>query len=119
MSIAREMFRGDSLVFGVQVIRDGIPQDISGWRMWCTVKYFVQDPDNRAVVQLDSTTTGIDFTDPPIGKAEIAMPASATLFFPDGVVSLVYDVQVKDLLGRIFTVESGTIAVSPDVTRAT
>jgi hypothetical protein len=55
----REMFRGDSLVFRVQVFRPVlndpstlVPVDLTGFSMWCTLKYQVVDQDNQAVAQL-------------------------------------------------------------------
>jgi hypothetical protein len=130
----RTMSRGDSFVFDVQVLRPPpgapnappIPVNITGWRMWFTAKYQVNDPDNTAVAQVTSDPTsvpaggGIVFTQPLQGSAEITMPPLATYTFPDGPVVLVYDVQVKtnDSTPRIFTVESGTLTVNPDVTRA-
>lgn len=112
-----QMYRGDNFVLEVQVAKNGIRQDITGWFMWFTAKYAYPDPDSCAVTQR-TTTDGIVFTDPANGKATITVPPLATRNFPDGRVTLVYDVQVKDLSGAIWTVESGTLTVAPDVTRA-
>ena len=115
------MYRGDSYVFDVQVFGDDgcTPQNIAGWSVWFTMKFYTADPDSRAVAQLTSALGGgIVITNPSIGQARVTVPPSATALFPDGDVTLVYDVQVRDLLGNIATVERGSITVIPDVTRA-
>lgn len=134
--ITREMKRGDTLVFDVQVFQaelfgqpDGTPtppQNISGWFMWATFKRHYADPDNQAVCQVTSTPTsqppdptgGIVFIDAVNGKAEVTMPAIATVGFPDGPETLLYSVKVKDPTGRDFTVETGTVTVDPSATNA-
>lgn len=112
----RQMYRGDTFVFDVQVVKNNVPQDITGWTMWFTAKYSYPDQDSQAAVQ-QSTGDGIAYTFPLAGKAEITVAPIKTRGFPDGPVTLVYDVQVKDLLGSIFTVDAGTLLVIPDVTR--
>jgi hypothetical protein len=130
----RTMRRGDSFVFDVQVFQAPLfgsppgnptpPQNITGWFMWFTAKYYVTDPDTAAVAQCTSTPAsvpvggGIVFLEPTIGRAEITMPPLATRAFPDGPVALVCDVQVQDPSSRIFTVETSRLVVLPDVTRA-
>lgn len=127
--VSRQMFRGDTFVFDVQVYKAPVfgqpedsptpPQDITGWKMWFTAKNQFPDPDRAAVVQLDNASIGgIAFIQPTNGLAEVTMSPLATYGFADGPVTLVYDVQVKDLSGRLTTVEQGTLTVYPDVTRA-
>lgn len=123
------MRRGDTFVFDVQVFApppqfsppgaQGGPLNITGYSMWFTAKYHTADPDQQAVTQQTVTGGGIVFTNALQGMAEITVPALATFGFPDGVTKLVYDVQIKDLQGRISTVEVGTLSVYPDVTNAT
>lgn len=124
------MNRGDTLVFDLQVLQPipgsdaRVPANITGWSAWFTVKRFVQDPDSFAIAQITLTTSTpaggtIVFTVPVNGQLEITMPPIATRDLPDGGVSeLAYDVQVKDLIGRVFTVDRGILFVDPDVTRA-
>lgn len=119
---SREMFRGDSFVFEVNVLQaDCAPQNITGWSMWFTAKYFVADYDTQAPIKLGtiSPLSGITFTNALAGQAEVTIPSVATAGFPDTPTKLVYDVQVKDTTGRVFTIETGTLTVNPDVTRAT
>ena len=122
------MSRGDTFVRDIQVTApppgappgaQPVPVDITGWTLWFTAKYNLADVDAQAVAQLSTLTSGIVLTTPTAGKAEITMPPGATVNFADAPVSIYYDVQAKDLSGRIFTVERGVIVVTPDVTRTT
>lgn len=123
----REMYRGDTLIFPVQVVQVPagaapgslpVPQNVSGWTFWCTGKRHYSDPDSRAVWQVTTDGGGIAIVNAAAGMAQIVIPASATLNFPDADDVVVYDVQARDLNGDVFTVERGTVTVHPDVTRA-
>lgn len=126
----RKARRGDTIIFPFQVVTVGpgggsSAVNITGWGFWCTVKRNIHDPDRLAVAQITLTTSypagGTitivnEFAGQ--GQGQVSIPAIATRGFPDGVVRLVYDIQGQDTLGNIFTVESGTIDVDPDVTQA-
>lgn len=137
----REMRRGDTLVVLFQVVRDittgqlftvaqlgfkapvfppnVVPFDLTFCTIWMTVKKSTVDPDSQAISQLDNASIGgVTVSNYAQGQGAAAMPSQATLGFPDGVVELVYDIQIKDSVGNISTVEDGTVLVSPDVTRA-
>lgn len=119
----REALRGDAVVFEVVVQRSPsagaapAPVNITGWSAWCTLKLYVDDPDNRAVSQV-TVGTGITFTAPTSGRMRVAIPGSATALFPDGPVRVHYSVRVRDTSGADSTVEVGTIVVRPHATRA-
>lgn len=102
-----------------QIPANATPVNITGWSIWVTIKKYPNDPDNQALAQLTITGGGVTLDQPLSGVGHSIMPPSATSGLPDGVVPAIYDVQAKDLLGNIYTVESGTLLVSPDVTRAT
>jgi hypothetical protein len=117
------MSRGDTLQLAIQVLQDnGAPQNLTGFTVWFTAKYTVYDADLRSVFALDNISPGgnggVVLTFPTIGEFTVTGPAVATQGFPDGVVTLVYDVQVEDASGNLTTVETGTLAVNPDVTRS-
>lgn len=118
--VKREMFRGDSLSFDLALIdpRTGGPLDLTGAKIWFTAKNNYVDPDNQAVIALATDTSGVLITDAPRGLARVDVPPLATRSFPDGIVQVVYDVQLKDATGFITTVESGTLKVYPDVSRS-
>lgn len=123
------MKRGDTLVINdIQVKQDvpgapagspQIPQNITGWSFWFTLKYYYSDPDLAAVAQLTSSPpTGVTITDAVNGKLLITMQPIVTRSFPDQPTKLVYDVKGKDATGNITTVDSGTLTVNPSATRA-
>jgi hypothetical protein len=132
----RTMARGDTLSYNAQVFQhpqtgryvsvdvlaqppEGYaPANITGFKLWFTAKNNLQDADTQAVSQLSTTTSGITITTPTVGQYSVAMPALATAAFPDGPVALFYDVQLMDGSGNIYTIDGGTLTVSPDVTRA-
>lgn len=118
------MKRGDTLIFDVQVFKlppyECVPEDITGWTFWFTAKEHFAVPDATASIRLGTALplTGVALLSVGEGKVRITVPAFATSNFPDTPETLVYDVQGKDLLGNIRTVEDGTLEVRPDVTRA-
>jgi hypothetical protein len=120
--VERKMFRGDTLAFQVQVFQsppfNTVPQNLTGWTLWFTVKFNTQDPDNIAVFQGTNLTNppGVTINNYAQGLATPSMPPVSTRGFPDGVTSLFYDVQAMDPSGNIYTVEAGTVDVLPDVT---
>lgn len=130
------MLRGDTLVFTESVWTDLItgaivgvpagqqpppgyvPLDITGFTIWFTAKGEFPDPDNRSVSQLDNASVGgITVLSANPGKFKVQMPALATRDFADSDVVLQYDIQIEDAGGRVTTIETGTLTVSPDVTR--
>ena len=132
-----ETLRGDTLSFATQVKlpqvprqsveapNPPIPQNVTGWFFWFTAKYYVQNPDAAAVVAVTtapfSNPTGgvISITNAQIGLVQVTAPARGTVGFPDGVVSLQWDFQGRDLAGATHTTDRGVWLVWPDVTNAT
>jgi hypothetical protein len=136
----RRMRRGDTLSFSFQVRRrptfdqdsqleycahcdpSAVQVNVAGWFFWATLKRTVSDPDQLAVAQVTSQPSsapaggGISVVSAAAGQGTVTVPAIATRAFPDGVVRLVYDVQGQDTSGQIWTVETGTVVVRPDVT---
>jgi hypothetical protein len=114
------MKRGNTLQLEL-IVRDGrttAPRDITGWLIWFTVKRYVSDPDNVAVFQArsDDGSGAVDIVQPLIGAVNLTMPALATRGFPDTPTTLTYDVQARDGLGTVVTVEEGSIRVEPHAT---
>jgi|ERR1700722_10422018 len=130
--------RGDTIVIDTQVLEPPVaglpvqnpptlvPANITGWFFWITIKYYYSDPDSLAVAQCNSTPAstptggGVTITNALNGQLEGIIPPAATLNFPDSIVECVYDIKAKttDSIPRFFTVETGTIVVRPNVTRA-
>ncbi len=121
---AREMFRGDTLDFDLDPVLDPVtraPKDLTGSSIWFTAKNNYVDPDNQAVIALTLVPTGNGATsilDALRGLAHVTVNPLATRAQPDGIVRLVYDVQLKDAAGKLSTLESGTLKIFPDVSRA-
>jgi hypothetical protein len=117
--------RGDTLEFAIQVFQtDGItPFNLTGAEVFSTIKKALSDIDAAAVSRIDSVGGSvpvggvITIDDATNGKATIRHAASATSALTAAQVELFYDVQVVDSIGRVFTVDSGIITVSADVTQ--
>jgi hypothetical protein len=118
-----EMYRGDTLEVPFQAMSKDetpVPVDITGAKVWFTVKYNYGDPDSLAVSAFDSVVDPLNvvITTALQGIGKAILPAIATRAFPDGDVTCIYDIQMKTAAGAISTIKSGTILVHPDVTRA-
>ena len=115
--------RGDTLVLTASVKQsDGVTAfNLTGCTMWFTVKDSRDTlaDDTAAISKLywvsGGAALGIAVATPATGVGTITMPAadSANL---NPALTYVYDVQVKDASGLIFTVVQGTIAPSADTT---
>lgn len=121
----RFMRRGDTFIFDLVIPEDATdscspPKNLTGYEVWFTAKEHYGIPDSQASIRLGTLLplTGVVITSAYEGKVRVTVPATATVNFPDTSMTLFYDVQIKDTLGQIFTVESGTLTVEPDVTRA-
>jgi len=136
------MFRGDTFVFADQILVptssgiigqviqyisrskanelgvQGVPVNISGFRIWFTMKKQIEDAD-PGVTQLDNLVLGgVLLTTPLNGQYQVTIPTLSTRGMQDGIWTLPYDVQVKDGAGIITTVDFGSMIVNPDVTLA-
>ena len=116
------MRRGDTFIIDIVVPEDACtPKNLTGFEVWFTAKEHYAVPDAQASIRLGTSPplTGVPSPSRFEGKVRIVIPAQARVNLPDTPMMLVYDVQLKEIsTGRIFTVESGTLTVSPDVTRA-
>jgi hypothetical protein len=132
------MYRGDSKSFTRQVLFNATTDEyrtiapaleqvpsgfaalnLTGWRVWFTVKYHYPDPDQSAVMQLDNLSLGgIVIATPATGVLVATTPPIATRLFPDSDMALVCDLQGKDASANIRTFDSGILVVSPDITNA-
>lgn len=120
-----KLIRGDTFELDITVYQpDGsTPFDLSGSKVWSTIKRQLSDADAQAVSRVDSVGTSIPTggsvtisPTPTDGTVNVRHPASCTLGFDPACTSLVYDVQIKDQYDRVFTVDHGTITLEPDVT---
>ncbi len=112
-----EMVRGDTKYFDLEIIKNGLPVDLTGGKIWLSGVRNLGD--SSYVFQKHSDNNGIDITDPSGGLATAVLIPSDTSSLPSEVVTVHYDVQIKELDGTISTVQTGTLTISPDVTLET
>lgn len=116
--ITRRMDRGDTIVIAWTVIdaqRSPIDFSNPSTKAWFTLKDYVIRADVQALWQ---GTLGAGIVQEVVGTIVVTIPASSTANLPDGVVKLYYDLQVRDSLGRVSTIEKGLFQVDPDVTKS-
>lgn len=113
--------RGDTLRLLVAVkTATGGAMNLTGAKVWFTVKptYATFDTEAVVVANSDDGSGDVVITDAENGLVTCRMQPISTRSFPDGDVTLLYDVQVKDAAGDVSTVDEGTITVKPDLSRA-
>jgi len=113
--------RGDDRIFDLHVATaSGTAADLDGVSLWFTVKEDVYDPDSHAVFQ-KTIGSGINVIDEPGGYVEIVIDRTDTVNLRARYlgVPLVWDVQLKDAIGEVQTVDSGTLTIDPDITHTT
>lgn len=94
---------------------------LTGCSFWFTAKYFPTDADSAAAIQklpgnFSVLTVGSN-TVP--GVVQVILGPSDTASLPYYTLMLTWDIQMKDSLGNIYTVDSGALRISPDMTRTT
>jgi len=109
------IFRGDTVSLDVTVTASGSAYNLTGCSMWFTAKQRYSDLDAAAVFQ-KSTGSGITITSPTFGQATVVISPSDTSGLSNVKQLLLYDLQVKDASGNIYTVASGNLVVYPEVT---
>lgn len=114
------MYRGDSFKLKLQVVDDqGAAVDLTGAKVWATLKRNMTELDPQGIAQVFSngTSPGITFPQITAGIVLVTFPPACTYYLPDDPVILYYDVQVRLADGTVGTVDLGTVNVIPDVTR--
>jgi len=112
MSDLNDIYRGDDRTYNL-IFKDAdeVAIDITGWTIFVTVKEKINDSDDDAKIAIEAIITN-------------AAGGLATFSFTDAHTyelngNYYYDVQVKKSDGVIFTVTSGKIKITRDVTRRT
>jgi hypothetical protein len=111
------MIRGDTVLFNIQITKNSVAFPLSGCELWFTGKYAYSDGDIAAVFQ-KTIGDGITITSALAGQATMALSPADTDSLPDVKTLLLYDVQLKDANDLVYTVASGSLVVTPDVTRS-
>jgi len=117
--------RGDTWRHLFQVVdrESGAAVDVTGWTFWFTAKLAYPQPDARAQIAQDNIeggNGGVTLPAPTQGQGLVTVQPGVTYQYPDGSVTLLYDVQAADTSDPpvITTVERGKLVVEPDVTRS-
>jgi hypothetical protein len=92
---------------------------------WLTVKRHHRQPDDEAKLQKRITTTDVPGTGQIVepggsgtdGDLRFDLTAADTGAL--GSKRLVHDIQIKLVTGKVYTIEKGTIQLTPDVTEGT
>ena len=105
-----EIVRGDDKYY-IITVKDsgGLVIDITGWKVYFTVKKNKSDTDANAKIKKNV----ISHTDPTNGKTQIHLSHTDTIL---DVENYYYDMQVKKSDGTIVTVLSGVFSVVYDIT---
>ena len=108
------LFRGDSREYALTFTdKEGAAIDISGWKVYFTLKKNPLINDDGALLKKDTT----DHEAPTEGKTKIVLAPSDTDDLKPG--DYVYDIQIKKPSGDVITVVKGTLKIEADVTRRT
>jgi len=110
--------RGDTVTLNVAATASGAYYPLIGAQVWFTAKYNYSDPDALAVFQ-KTIGSGIAVTDPVKGLMTMVILPADTAGVASVKVILVYDIQIEDFSGNVYTVASGNLIVVPDVTITT
>ena len=113
--------RGDNTTLKVTVYQGSSSTtvaDLTGSKLYFTLKERENHPDSRAVVSKNSEAGGgIAIATPTNGIAEIELSSAETGGLKTGTHW--FDIQLKDSLDQIYTVLAGNIIVEADITLGT
>lgn len=120
-----DMFIRDDRTLSLSVLRKRengtqAPEDITGAKIWMTVKERTSDTDDQALIRKRNTAAGgsdsqIKIIDAPGGKAEIYLvPDDSTALNPG---TYIYDVQITLASGKTYTITRDKITFKEDVTK--
>lgn len=114
--VSEEIVRGDGRDYEIGVKdRDRAVVDITGAKIWFTLKESYDDLDVNAAVQLTTDNAAeISITDATNGLAVIYIKNTHTSGL--SIRSYFMDVQIKEVDRELRTIVYGTMAVIPDVT---
>jgi len=106
------LYRGDSREYTLSFVdKNGTAIDITGWKVYFTLKRSIGQNDGSATLKKDIVNHESSIK----GKTKIVLTSSDTDDLkPDNYV---YDIQVKKPNGDVITVVMGSITIEADVTR--
>jgi hypothetical protein len=110
--------RGDTVDLAVVVTASGSAYSLVGCSIWFTAKSSYSLADTGAQFQ-KTIGSGITVTNAALGRFSVRISPADTSSLGNSKTLLVYDCQVKDASGNIYTIASGNLIILPDVTRNT
>lgn len=113
-----KMIRGDTYGRTLIVFQDGQYFDLSECSVRMTFKWDYDDDDADAFLIL-TEGDGITVNDPTHGQFQFLIQPADTEGLEPRKIDLVYDAQVVDNLGNVYTVSYGKLTIIPDVTITT
>lgn len=116
----RSLHAGDSYTHGFTVTRSNAPLDLTGAKIWFTIKETSQQQDTQAKLQLSSDDVNeIEITDAVGGKFDVKFTGSGAKSTSDLEGSWLYDLQIKLSTGEVITLVYGKIEFLRNITRST
>lgn len=100
-----ELIQGDDKLFELTFKRNGVVQDLTGWKIFFTIKRSKTDACKDAVLHKEI----IEHVDPTRGKTQISLSSQETAIVVSGIY--IYTVRAEDMLGRKMTVLTGQLIV--------
>lgn len=118
MSKLDAMRRGDTPLWLITVTQSGTPFNLTGYTIRMTAKYAVNDSDADALFQLSTTTGEIVITDAAGGLAQARPLRSSTSALTEDK-TVYWDIQISKNGSPdvTFTVDSGELLITRDITR--
>lgn len=109
--------RGDTNVYDLRVIRQNAPVNLTGVKMWFTLKDDRNDPDSEALIQVNNIDdpSQVYYTQPTAGRAQIALLPGDTVALVDN--AFYYDIQILETSGAVTTIANGILHLENDVTK--
>ena len=112
MANLSSLYRGDSREYSLSFTdSQGVKIDITGWKVYFTLKKNAADGDSDASVKKDIT----EHEAPTEGRTKIVLLPKDTDNLEPGEYH--YDIQVKTSNGGIITVAKGRMTIKTDITR--
>jgi hypothetical protein len=115
------IFRGDAASFAVALTLGGSPIDLDLYNTFFTVKKKLTDPDSRAVIRKNSSSSptsdsgGIVITDASAGKLSVDLLHNDTKNLLGGEYIYGINSVKKSDPSLVYTLQEGTFSVSLDV----
>lgn len=115
------MTRGDDRTLRLTVDDDdGNPMTWAGVKAWFTLKRQFSDTDENALAARNSDDDLNEFDMSTDGTMLVEIKGTDTASLPHSKThqTIRYDVQIRTVDGRIWTIDGGEIRIYPEVTRA-